>query len=152
MCKIKNIINNCPITCCSDDPSDLKSLTSNHFLQLKPPCALPPGTFFQHDLSSRKHWHQVQYLTSVFWSHWTKEYVSMLQAQQKRNKLNSNLSIRDIVLIVNSYLPHNAWLIGCMVEMYPDSKGLVCSVQVQTKHSVIVQPITKLCQIVSNEI
>ena len=151
MCEVENIINSRPITCCSDDPSDLESLTPNHFLQLKPPCALPPGTFFQHDLSSRKHWRQVQYLTNVFWSRWIKEYVPLLQARQKWNKVNTNLSIGDIVLIVDSSLPRNAWLIGCVVETYPDSKGLVRSVRVRTKHSIIVRPITKLYLIVSNE-
>ena len=129
MCEVENIVNSRPITYSSDDPSDLGSLTPNHFLQLKSPCALPPGTFCQHDLSSHKHWRQVQYLTNVFWSRWTKEYVPLLQARQKWNKLNSNLSIGDIVLIVDSCLPRNAWLIGCVVETYPDSKGLVRSVR-----------------------
>ena len=73
MCEAENIINSCPISYCSDDPSDLESLTPNHFLQLKPPCGLPPGTFCRHDLSSRKHWREFQYLINVFWSRWTKE-------------------------------------------------------------------------------
>ena len=97
MCEVENIINSRPITYFSDDPSDLELLKSNHCLQLKPPCALPPSTFCRRDLFSRKHWRQVQYLTNVFW---IKEYIPLLQARQKWNKLSANLSIGDIVLIL----------------------------------------------------
>jgi len=41
---------------------------------------------------------------------------------------------------------------GRVVQIYPDDRDLVHSVQVQTKHSLITRPISKLCKIVENEI
>ena len=41
-------------------------------------------------------------------------------------------------------MPRNMWLMGKVVKMAPDKKGLVQRVQVRTKSSVLERPIDKL--------
>lgn len=73
MCKVESIINNRPFTSTSGDPNDLEPLTPNHLLLLKSQPSLSPGVFNEDDLYAGKHWKQVQYLSDLFWSRWTRE-------------------------------------------------------------------------------
>ena len=83
MCKVESIVNGRPITKVSDDPKDLNALTSNHLLLLRVGTAMPPGVFSKEDNYSSRRWRQVQYLSNVFWSSWTREYLPSLQQHQK---------------------------------------------------------------------
>jgi hypothetical protein len=51
----------------------------------------------------------------------------------------------DIVLMMDTSLPRNEWLMGRVVETYPGQDGRVRSVKVKTKISQLVRPITKVC-------
>ncbi len=51
----------------------------------------------------------------------------------------------DIVLIADYSAPCNSWMLGRVLETFPDKKGLVRSAQVQTKTNIMVRPVTKLC-------
>lgn len=51
----------------------------------------------------------------------------------------------DIVLIADPTAPCSSWLLGRVLQTYPDKKGLVHSVQVRTKTSILDRPVTKLC-------
>ena len=151
MCEVESIINSRPLTTTSDDPNDLDALTPNDLLLLKRPQPLPPGVFEPTDCYSRKQWRQVQYLADVFWSRWIKEYLPILQKRNKWSNPSRNLSLGDVVLVAETTLPRNAWLMGRIIETFPDSNGLVRTARIQTKHSIITRPITKLCVIVPND-
>ena len=144
MCEIESILNSRPLTTVSNDPYDLEPLTPNHLLLLKPNGSLPPGVFDKRDSHSRKQWRQVQYSANVFWSRWIKEYLPMLQRRQKWTRPARNLTVNDVVLVHDKGLPRNTWLLGRIVELYPDPSGFVRTVKLQTKQSCITRPITKL--------
>ena len=144
MCEIESILNSRPLTTVSNDPYDLEPLTPNHLLLLKPNGSLPPGVFDKRDSYSRKQWRQVQYLSNVFWSRWIKEYLPTLQRRQKWTRPARNLTVNDVVLVHDKGLPRNTWLLGRIVEVYPDPSGFVRTVKLQTKQSYITRPITKL--------
>ena len=72
MCGVEAIVNGCPITKSSDDPSDAEALTPNHLLLLRSGPRLPPGEFSKEDSYSRRRWRQVQYLANVFRNHSSK--------------------------------------------------------------------------------
>ena len=93
MCEVESIVNGGPITKVSDDPRDLNALTPNHLLLLRAGTAIPPGVFSKEDNYSCRRWRQVQYLSNIFWSHWTREYLPSLQQRQKWNKPQCNLAI-----------------------------------------------------------
>ena len=144
MCEVEAIINSRLLTTVSNDPGDLKPLTPNHLLLMKTNSSLPPGVFDPTDVYSRKQWRQVQYLANVFWSRWLKKYSPTLQLRQKWTRTHRNLSINDVVLIVDEGLPRNIWLMGRVLETFPDSFGHVRTARVLTKNSVFLLHITRL--------
>ena len=144
MCIAEGIVNNRPITTVSSDPMDLEPLTPNHLLILRP-VSSPPGLFDSNDAYSKKKWRQVQYLADLFWKRWTKEYLPQLQSRSKWEKESRNLSSGDIVLIIDSALPRNDWLLGRVIETYKGGDGKVRSVRIKTKSSIMTRPISKVC-------
>lgn len=58
-----------------------------------------------------------------------KEYLSLLQERQKWHKMNRNLKIGDVVLVVDSNAPRNSWLMGVVLATVPDRFGLVRQVK-----------------------
>lgn len=49
------------------------------------------------------------------------------------------------MVIMDSSAPRGSWALGKVLEVFPDKCGLVRSVKLQTKTSIIERPITKLC-------
>lgn len=145
MCEVESIINGRPLTTISDDVNDVEPLTPNHLLLLKSQPNMPPGIFSKDDMYTRKRWKQVQYLVDLFWNRWTREYLSLLQERQKWLKPKRNFMTGDIVLIVDSSSPRNSWLMGRVVETFPDSSGTVRRVKIKTKTNTLERPINKLC-------
>ncbi|XP_031440139.1 uncharacterized protein LOC116224450 [Clupea harengus] len=150
-CEVEAILNNRPLGTVSSDPHDLEPLTPNHIPLLKAKPILPPGTFLKSDIYARRRWKQVQYMADLFWQRWTKEYLLLLQERQKWTSLKRNLSVGDIVLVVDPTAPRGSWPLGRVLETKPDARGLVRSVKLKTKTSVLERPITKLCQILESE-
>ncbi|KAL0151450.1 hypothetical protein M9458_053236 [Cirrhinus mrigala] len=151
LCEVECILNDRPITTVSSDPNDLEPLTPNHLLQLKSKPLLPPGLFSKNDLYIRRRWKQVQYLADLFWQRWTTEYLSLMQQRQKWANIKRNFKVNDIVVIIDSTAPRNSWPLGRVVKTLPGPEGLVRSVLVKTKSTVLQRPITKLCLLLEAE-
>ena len=145
MCEVEAILNDRPITQLSDDPNDLEALTPNHLLLLKGKPALPPGLFKSSDMYVKRRWRQAQYISDLFWKRWIREYLPLLQERQKWNQRKQSLAVGDVVTIMDPSIPRGSWLLGKVLEIFPDAKGMVRSVKLQTKNSVIERPVTKLC-------
>jgi len=144
-CKVESIVNGRPITKLSNDPNDLRPLTPNHLLLFKAnPSTKPPGKFVLQDLY-RKRWRQVEYLTNLFWTRWTKEYLPLLQMRPKWSEVKRNMHKGDLVLLCGKAGQRNEWPLGLIIETYPGPDGLVRSVKLRTKDGELTRPITKLC-------
>ncbi len=79
------------------------------------------------------------------------EYVTVLQERQKWSKARTNLKDGDIVVVVDHTSPRSSWPLARIVETKPDSNGMVRSVKLQTKTSILERPITKLCLLLEEE-
>jgi hypothetical protein len=152
MCEIESTINSRPLTRMTDDPKDLNVITPNDILLMKSGTSIPPGEFHEKDLYARKRWRQIQYLANLFWRRWTKEYLPILQARQKWLQPQRNMKVGDVVMIVDELSPRNNWPMGIVEEVYVGNQGLVRSVKVKTKSSVLVRPINKLCLLLEQEL
>ena len=141
--EVESIINSRPITQVSEDPKDLEALTPNHLLLLRSEVPLTPGVFRKEDLYSKRRWRQVQYLADQFWKRWSKEYLPLLQTRSKWHRERRNLSIGDIVLLVDDTCSRNAWPLARIIETFPNSDGYVRRVKVKTKGGVLMRPIDK---------
>ena len=145
LCEVEAIINGSPITKASTDPNDLEALTPNHLLLLKTSSSLPPGEFQRDDIYAHRRWRQVQYMSDLFWKRWTKEYLPQLQERQKWTGIKRNFVEGDVVLIVDETAPRNSWLMGKVIQTFPDRRGFVRRLQIKTKTSSLERPITKVC-------
>ena len=145
LCEVESILNDRPITKLSEDPNDLEALTPNHLLTMKRKPVLPPGLFDKDDLYIKRRWRQIQYMSDLFWKRWLREYLPLLQERQKWSKERRSLVSGDIVLIADPAAPRSSWLLGRVLQTYPDRKGLVRSAKVQTKSNILDRPVTKLC-------
>lgn len=125
LCEVEAILNDRPITPSTDDPNDLEALTPNHLLQLKARPLLPPGLFQKEDLYTRRRWRQVQYIAGLFWKRWVREYLLLMQARQKWNRLKKSFTAGDLVLVMDDSAPRNSWQLGRITETLADSKGQV---------------------------
>ena len=144
-CEVEAIVNGRPITKVSDDPRDPEALTPNHLLLLRSGPALPPGLFTKIDSYSRRRWRQVQYLADVFWRRWKREYLPALQERKKWISTTQNFAVSDVVLVLDENLPRCSWPIGRVLEVFQSqADGLVRSVRVKTKTSVLMRPIDKI--------
>ena len=145
MCEVESIVNGRPITKVSDDPRDLEALTPNHLLLLHPGSSVPPGRFSKNDNSSVRRWRQVQYLADLFWRRWLREYLPSLQQRQKWSKLQRNVEVDDIVLVLDEKTPRSSWPLGRVLEVHANKNDvLVRSAKIKTTTSVMVRPISKM--------
>lgn len=151
LCEVESIINGRPITTNTDDPNDLEPLTPNHLLLLKTQPSMPPGVFVKDDVYARRRWRQIQYMTDLFWRRWTQEYLPLLQERQKWLEFKRSFKVGDVVLVAEPSLARNCWMMGRIIKVIPDSRGVVRSAEVRTKTSTIQRPITKLCLLQGEE-
>ena len=67
----------------------------------------------------------------------------MLQTRLKWLREQRNLSVGDIVLVVDDTCSRNAWPLGRIIETLPNSDGCVRRVKVKTKSGILMRPIDK---------
>ncbi|MEM7282789.1 MAG: hypothetical protein AAF438_14300 [Pseudomonadota bacterium] len=139
------IINARPITRSSDDPSDLSALTPNNFLMLRCPPSLSPGVFTPLDELMRKQWRQVQALVDRVWTRWRREYLPTLMERTKWTMNQRNYNPGDLVLLVEDNAPRGHWPLAVITDVFPGPDGLIRTVKLKTKSSMLIRPVTKLC-------
>ncbi|XP_076041921.1 uncharacterized protein LOC143025797 [Oratosquilla oratoria] len=141
-CEPESIVNSRPLTKCSDGASDESPLTPNHLL-LQGNSPLSWGVFHYAD-PYRKHWGHVQHLAKQFWKRWVTEYLVELQRRQKWNLESPNLSVGDLVLVMNKNSRRGSWPLGRVQEVWVSKDGLVRSARLKTQFSELIRRITKL--------
>ena len=151
MAEVESIINSRPLVpiCFSD--SNQEPLTPNHLLLLRNSPNLPPGLFSKDDCYSKRRWAQVQYLANQFWRQWLKQFLPNLLNRQKWFQIKKNLQINDIVLLVEDTQQRSKWVLGRVIETYPDKNGLVRAVLVKTQSNVFKRSISKLCPVITDQ-
>lgn len=145
MYEVESIINGRPLTSVSDDINDVEPLAPDHLLLLKSQPLMPPGVFSKDDTYTWRRWMQVHYVVDLFCTRWSREYLRLLQECQKWMRPRRNFRIGDLVLLVDSFSPHNSWLMGRVIETLTDSDGTVQRLKVKTKSSILERALNKLC-------
>lgn len=92
LCEVESIPSDKPLTTATDDPADTEPLIPNHLLLMKKPTVLPPGLTKRGDSYTRRQWKQLQYLGVLFSKWCVREYLPMLQEQQKWSWIKKNVS------------------------------------------------------------
>ena len=109
---------------------------------------LRPALVSEDDCYSHKQWVQLQYLANQFWKRWLDEFLPNLLHRQKWFGARENMKVDDVVLLVESQQQRSKWVLGRVIEAYPNKGGLARTVSVKTQHGTMKRPITKLCPVV----
>lgn len=137
MAEVVNILNSRPLSRNSDKPLDEQPLTPNHLVHLGPCPSLPPGIFDKDDVSCRRAWRQAQYLASLFWRRWAREFLPTLQERKKWSVPRRNVS--DLVLLADESFLRGKWPLGRIVQVIRSRDVLVQTVKVKTSSTVVTQ-------------
>ena len=145
MTEVEKILNDRPLTAISNDPKDLNPLTPNHILLLRNNPCLPLGLFDKSDSYPVRRWRKSQYLATIFWRRWLREYLPTLQIRQKWYKPRRNFQTGDLVLVISKNESRGQWPLARVIEVFSDKKGFVWSVKVRTAVGCLSRPVTSLC-------
>ena len=104
---------------------------------------LPCGVFSDKEISSKKRW--IQVVVNQVWSRWLKEFLPAL-IERKKGKLPShNLSVGDLVLVVNEKKTQRGDLpLPRVTRIFPGKDDTICVCEVMTKCGVYKTPVAKL--------
>jgi len=70
--------------------------------------------------------------------------VLHLQKAKKWFEVQRNIKVNDLVLIVDESTPRSLWPLGIIQDVKLSGDGMVRTVHVRTKTSVLVRPISKI--------
>ena len=141
LCEAEKIMNDRPLTKASDDPKDLEALTPNHILLLR---RNNFQAISQCNNVIRRRWELVQELANHFYKRFCHEYLPTLQSRAKWRRIQENLKVGDIVLIVKENNPRGQWPLGKVTEVKVGRKNLVKSAVVKYKNKSKIKSINQL--------
>ena len=142
-----SIVNNTPLYEMSDDPNDPIPLTPAHLLCMKDHPSPPfPEEFTPADLNSygKLRWRRIQYLSTIFWERWQKNYLHTLQSRGKWLKDRSNPEVGDVVVVKQKGARRNQWDIARIITTTPSSDGVVRSCTIKTPKGTYRRPTSSL--------
>ncbi len=149
LCEIEAVLNSRPLYQRSPDPTDLEALTPSHLLIGEALTALPTPSLLDVRENRLNQYQLVQNRVQEFWRRWSREYLNTLQQRNKWMWQRDNISIGDLVLLVED-TPPATWKMGRIEELHTGEDGFVRTVTVKTAKSSLKRPIVKLVPLLSN--
>lgn len=140
----ESLLNSRPLTTVSGDVNDEPVLTPNHFLIGQMGGELAPDTVDTTAVSVRRRWRRIQELIRRVWSRWMREYLPSIGSRQKWFQPSKNLTVGDVVLVIDPDAPRRDWKLGRIEAVHPGKDGLVRVVDVRTKGGVKRRPISRI--------
>lgn len=131
--EVTGFLNSRPIDYEDGNPCEPASLTPNHFLIQRPNMIVPTGDFGSKN--PRQHFRFIQGLVDQIWKRWTGEYLPTLLSRSKWMNVCRNLSVGDIVLVLESNLPRGEWKVGRIMETHPGRRVLLLSSKLEPSSS-----------------
>ena len=103
------------------------------------------------DISSRKHFRQVQALAAIFWQRWRREYMPDLTKRPKWKAKIRNIEVGELVLLNDADgSKRKKWPLARVTKVVPGRDGTVRVVEIKTKDGSYVRPVTKLHRLEDN--
>ena len=140
LCLVENIVNRRPLTAVNTDENDFRAISPQDLIAPMPPTLDLPLDTPSNEMS-RSRWRQLAHLASVFWKRWLTEYLPDLQRRSKWQKECRGLREGDLVLVVDTQLPRNAWPLARVLTTPTKDQR---SVRVKTVNGIKHRPFSKL--------
>jgi hypothetical protein len=124
----EGILNSRPLTYTSSNPNDLRPLTPGHFLAGSALSDLSPIPL---STSLAKRYNLVQKTLDNAWARYQKEILPQLRIVNKWLTRRSNLSVNDVVIIMDDN-ERGSFPLGKIIDVHPnDEDGVVRSISVK---------------------
>lgn len=152
LAQIESCLNSRPLCPLSTDPADCNALTPSHFLIGEASNCIPEDDLLDANIDRLSRWKLVERLKQNFWDRWNKEYLCRLQSRPKWNKIERNLKIGDLVLLLHEKSVPGQWPLAKVEQLHPGPDGLVRVVTLYCNGKYVKRPISKLCSLPSNDV
>lgn len=147
LAQIEACLNSRPLYAVTADIDDVSALTPGHFIIGAPMVTLPEPNLLEINSNRLDHYQYLQRLYQSFWSRYHEDYLNTLQQRSKWREVETNLKIGDVVIIKEDNLPPAKWILGVILEAFPDKNGLVRTAKVKTATTCLMRPVQKLCRL-----
>lgn len=145
--QIEACLNSRPLTPMNvSDDDGLEALTPGHFLIGKPLMALPDDIPSCQATSIMKCWKLCQNMVNHFWKRWSLEYLTTLQRATKWHQSHNNLTVGDIVVVIEDKMVPTQWPMAKIVEVHPGKDGIVRVVDIKTSTGTYRRPVHKVAK------
>ncbi|XP_033114100.1 uncharacterized protein LOC117114530 [Anneissia japonica] len=145
--EVEGILNSKPLGYVSSDTRDVNPITPNILLMGRYDPVLLQVIYPETELLGRKRWRHSQVLSDHFWKHFITYYLPGLQTRQKWYKESKNLTVGDVVLIVDKLLLRAQWLVGSVTKVFPGRDSRVRAVDVCVRGTMYRRPVAKLIKL-----
>lgn len=156
LAEVSAIMNSRPLTTLSTDPDDPYPLSPSLLITQKPDVLVTsPDAALDFKDMYRSQWKRVRHLADVFWSKWKVQYLQSLQERRKWQKDRRNISVGDVVLMVDKQASRIQWPMGKVVRTFPSADGRVRKAEIRIsrdgKTSLFIRPVSELVLLIENE-
>lgn len=127
-CKVEAVLNSRPLTVRIDDNQEHLVITPGHFLIGDSLLSDPIPD--QMDWKLTKRFEIVQRTLAVVWKAWYRDYIAQLQTRWKWQTPAPNLQVGDLVILKDVCTAPCDWPLAKVSAVFPDSQGLVRTVEV----------------------
>lgn len=154
LAQITAVLNSRPLTALSDDHDDLRFLTPNQLLNLRPLSQLFGEQIKEKPRNQLARFELTQYLAQQFWKSWHNEYLNELQQRPKWRSARENMKVGDLVLIKEDNMLPTMWKTSRITKTFTGADGCVRNVQLRIagEKRLAERPIQKLCLLPLQEV
>ena len=141
VCQIEACLNSRPILATTQHNEEgIFTLTSGHFLIGRAIKSYPEKDIPE-DISLLKRWNLGQAMVQHFWTRWSSEYLSSLQARTKWTKTQPNLEVGDVVVLREDQTFACNWPLAKVTQTFPGKDGLVRVATIRTASGDYKRPV-----------
>ncbi|EZA46809.1 hypothetical protein X777_01595, partial [Ooceraea biroi] len=148
--QIEFVLNSRPLCAITEDPDDLETLTPAHFLIGGPMTLIPEPPLQDVPTSRLSRWQLLRQMIDRFWRRWSTEYLQRLQARNKWQHPERQLTKGSLVLIQDERFPPSKWPLARVIDTHPGTDGLIRVVTMRTTVATYKRPVHKLCPLPIN--
>ena len=145
--QVEATLNSRPLGAVSSASDELDILTPGHFLIGANLKSLPSQREDEFSGSTGSRWKHLEQIFAHYWKRWSNEYLNTLNQRAKSRKVQENIQIGDLGLLVNENLPPYIWPLCKVIETIKGSDGLVRVVKVKMGNAIFKRGINKFCRL-----
>jgi len=142
--EVEGILNSKPLGYVSSEISDADPVTPNLLLMGRRDASLPQVVYGTRELLGKRKWRHSQVIADQFWKQFIQNYLPSLQPRAKWLKSTPNISVGQVVMVMDSQLPRALWPVGRVNQVVPSSDGTIRVAEVTVGNRVYSRPVSKL--------